>query len=201
MKRFLSLSLIFVMAGQGTALANQNSNDKKEKVKDIELVEEVDESQVFDNEELDKVYQEITNDLMPAYQEVNNDLVTIEKEQDMLFKTFTREKGKPKKEVEAFEAKPGKYKILIINDIANKKGVSSAKITLNGESLLTPDELNSNQKIIEKEVELKDLNTLEVIITGEPNSFIAVGILNVDETDETEDIFMEVDNELITFNQ
>ena len=91
---------------------------------------------------------------------------------------FYRQTGAPAAQSESFDADPGSYLLRIVNgepDGANR--VSSATLTLNGETVITQNAFNQNAHVIEVPVTLAAANTLSATLNGAPGGNITVVLL------------------------
>lgn len=94
------------------------------------------------------------------------------------FTWFYRQTGAPKSGSYGFDADPGAYVLRIVNgepDGANR--VSSATLTLNGETVVSQNAFSQNVRVIEVPVTLAADNTLSAQLDGAPGGNITVVLL------------------------
>ncbi len=101
----------------------------------------------------------------------------VQQEEVVIFsQKFIRETAKPKTETVNFLSEiEGKGSLILVN--GNPDGtqrISSAIIYLNDKKIITPNDLNQQIGIIEKQISLKTKNTLKIELRSKPDSFARI---------------------------
>ncbi|HEY0789273.1 MAG TPA: VCBS repeat-containing protein [Thermoanaerobaculia bacterium] len=142
--------------------------------------------------------------LEPGFVDVDNDgiaeILQIDEDGDRLYRfadgtyrmcgdkiglasLYLGHEGKPKLIAKDFAITDSSspWRVLVVNGTrAGKLRASSAVISLNGQLLVNPSDLNEKTAHLEFPVTLRDENTLEVQVRGQPDSELWVIIANAD---------------------
>jgi hypothetical protein len=94
----------------------------------------------------------------------------------VFFDRFYRDTGAPEAEEQSFSAPPGTYTMTVINGLRGQHMVSSALVTLNGQSVLSPDLFSQNARLLSADVTLTTQNTITVSLRSVPTSFVDIVI-------------------------
>lgn len=94
-------------------------------------------------------------------------------------KTYTRTSGPANVFNENFSITDvnSSFTVIVQNGDLAGKGVSWAKVVLNGIEIIKPDEFNPHVQVIRKTVILRENNTLSVELQSKPGSFLTVSIV------------------------
>ncbi|MCI0372144.1 MAG: hypothetical protein L0214_12420 [candidate division NC10 bacterium] len=91
-------------------------------------------------------------------------------------KTYARTAGAPNQFTERFCAttSSGSFTLIVENGKDGENRLSSAVLTLNGQAVLRPQDLNQQAARVERVVSLHEENRLEVELRGSPGGFLTV---------------------------
>jgi hypothetical protein len=91
---------------------------------------------------------------------------------------FIRDTAAPHAVVEQFSAAPaGSYILRVINGERGHDMVSSATVTLNGATVVSPELFSQNSRVITTDVTLAAKNTISVELKSAPGAFVDVVLL------------------------
>jgi len=106
-------------------------------------------------------------------------------------KQYDRTNGKPNDYTDTFRAYDDKGKIIVQNGDPNgDHRISSAVITLNGQTIFTQNQFNQNVDRLEAAVDLNEINTLTVELKSKPGSYLTIKVIQ-DVEPPTANIFAE----------
>ncbi len=114
-----------------------------------------------------------------------NGLVSCAYGQSLVFgpEFFSSESGKPRRVVKSFSVQDvnQKFFISVQSGRGNEEGVAGAAIDINGEHIVSSDELGKQFKMLTKTVTLQKQNDISVEVTGEADAPIVVTIMSPEE--------------------
>ena len=94
---------------------------------------------------------------------------------------YVRTTGAPNTFTDTFSAVPGEAKIVVKNGALDGEdriidALSSAKIYINGEQIFGPSDFNQHVHLLERSVNLLEVNSIKVRLASKPGSYLSIEI-------------------------